>query len=93
MINYADIIITGVKANLEKIDAAINGVSQNWKTSRMTIVDRNILRMAVFEIRLMPEPLKPNIAINEAIELAKRYGTTDSSGFVNGLLDQIAKEN
>jgi N utilization substance protein B len=93
VIDYADLLINGVKNNLEKIDQIIQSFSQHWKVARMAIVDRNILRMAIFEMRLMPEPLKPNIAINEAVELAKRYGTTESSSFVNGILDQIAKES
>ncbi len=93
VIDYADLLINGVKNNLEKIDQIIQSFSQNWKVARMAIVDRNILRMAIFEMRLMSEPLKTNMAINEAVELAKRYGTTDSSSFVNGILDQIAKES
>ncbi len=93
VIDYADLLINGVKNNLEKIDQIIQSFSQNWKVARMAIVDRNILRMAIFEMRLMTDPLKPNIAINEAVELAKRYGTNDSSSFVNGILDQIAKES
>ena len=93
VIDYADLLINGVKAHKEKIDELLQSASRNWKVARMAIVDRNILRMAVFEMRMMSEPLKPNIAINEAVELAKKYGTTDSSGFVNGILDQVAKES
>ncbi len=92
MIDYADLIICGVKNNFEKIDAVIQSTSQNWKVSRMAIVDRNILRMAVFEMKLMPEPLAPKIVINEAIELAKRYSSKEASAFINGILDQISKE-
>jgi len=91
VIDYADLLINGVKNNAEKIDGMIQGVSSHWKVARMAIVDRNILRMAAFEMRLMPEPLKPNIVINEAVELAKKYGTSESSSFVNGLLDQLSK--
>jgi len=91
VIDYADLLINGVKNNREKIDEAIQGVSSHWKVSRMAIVDRNILRMATFEMRFMQDVLKPNIVINEAVELAKKYGNTDSSSFVNGLLDQLAK--
>lgn len=92
MIDYADLIICGVKNNLAKIDDVIQSTSQNWKVSRMAIVDRNILRMAVFEMKLMPEPLAPKIVINEAIELAKRYSSKEASAFINGILDQISKE-
>ncbi len=93
ILDYADLLINGVKAHKEKIDEILQSTSRNWKVARMAIVDRNILRMAVFELRMMAEPLKPNIAINEAVELAKKYGTTDSSGFVNGILDQVAKDS
>lgn len=91
IIDYADMLINGVKNNREKIDSAIQSASQHWKVQRMAIVDRNILRMAYYEMRLMPDALKPNIVINEAVELAKKYGTTESSSFINGILDQLAK--
>jgi N utilization substance protein B len=91
VIDYADLLINGVKNNAEKIDAMIQGASSHWKVSRMAIVDRNILRMAAFEMRLMQDALKPNIVINEAVELAKKYGTAESASFVNGILDQLAK--
>jgi N utilization substance protein B len=92
VIDYADLLINGVKAHREQIDDLIQSTAKNWKVSRMALVDRNILRMAVFEMKLMPSPLKPSIAINEAVELAKRYSTTESASFVNGILDQVAKE-
>lgn len=91
VIDYADLLINGVKNNSEKIDQMIQSVSSHWKVGRMAIVDRNILRMSVFEMRLMADALKPNIVINEAVELAKRYGTTESASFVNGILDQISR--
>jgi N utilization substance protein B len=91
-IAYADLIISGVKQNCEKLDGLVQKASQHWKVARMANVDRNILRMAAFEMKLMADPLKPNIVINEAVELAKRYGTTESASFVNGILDQIAKD-
>jgi transcription antitermination protein NusB len=91
-LNYADIIISGVKENREALDTLIQKASRSWKIDRMSTVDRNILRLATFEMKLMPDPLKPNIVITEAVELAKKYGTTDSSSFVNGILDHIAKD-
>lgn len=91
VINYADLLINGVKTHREQIDQKIHSYSQHWKMDRMAIVDRNILRMAVFEMKFLPDPLKPNIVINEAVELAKKYSTTESAGFVNGLLDQIGR--
>ncbi len=91
IIDYAEMLISGVKTNIEKIDGMIQAASSHWKISRMAIIDRNILRMATFEMRLMPDALKPNIVINEAVELAKKYGTEESSKFVNGILDQISR--
>lgn len=91
VIDYAELIISGVKENREKIDDLIQSASAHWKISRMAIIDRNILRMATFEMRMMADALKPNIVINEAVELAKKYGTEESSKFVNGVLDQIGK--
>ncbi len=91
VIDYADMLINGVKLNKDKIDSVIQKSSQHWKIERMAIVDRNILRMAIFEMNIMRDPLKANIVINEAVELAKKYGSTDSAAFVNGLLDQAAK--
>ena len=92
VIDYADMLINGVKSNKDDIDKKIQSTSQHWKVDRMAIVDRNILRMAVYEMKIMSAQLEPKIAINEAIELAKRFSTSESSGFINGILDQIAKE-
>ena len=91
VIDYADLIINGVKTNAEKLDKLIQSSTQNWSISRMAIVDRNILRMAMFEMKLMENPLKPEIVMNEAVDLAKKYGSTDSGGFVNGILNQAAR--
>lgn len=91
ILDYADMLISGVKANQEKIDSLLTSTSNNWSIKRMALVDRNILRLATFEMRIMPEPLKPSIAINEAVELAKKYSTTESASFVNGILDQVSK--
>lgn len=88
---YADELITGVKTNKEAIDSKIQASSAHWKVERMATIDRNILRIAVYEMKFAANPLKENIVINEAVEVAKKYGTSDSGGFVNGLLDQISK--
>ena len=88
---WAQELIDGVLGNLEPLDRAIQSVSQKWKISRMSLVDRNILRLALFEMKFSPTPSKPEIAINEAVEIAKKYGSTDSGAFVNGLLDQLAR--
>lgn len=91
LIKYADEIIRGVQAHKEKIDQRIQEASRHWKIERMGGVDRNILRMAVFEIFHATEMIEPKIAINEAIEIAKVFGTQESSSFVNGLLDQVVR--
>ncbi len=74
-------------AHVEEIDAIINEAVEGWKTSRMAKVDLSLIRLAVYEIRY--EKLPKGIAINEAVELAKTYGTDQSAGFVNGVLARI----
>lgn len=90
-IKYADEIIHGVQAHKIKIDEKIQEASRHWKIERMGGVDRNILRMAIFEMFHAKELIEPKIAINEAIEIAKIYGTQESASFVNGLLDQVVR--
>jgi N utilization substance protein B len=82
-------LVEGVERYSEGIDATISEVSQNWVLSRMPFVDRNILRLATYEI-LYDTEVPPSVAINEAVELAKVYGGDDSSKFVNGVLGKIA---
>jgi transcription antitermination protein NusB len=91
LIKYADEIIRGVQLHKEAIDKKIQEASRHWKIDRMGGVDRNILRLAVFEIFHAQEMLEPKIAINEAIEIAKIFGTQESAAFVNGLLDQVVR--
>jgi len=82
-------LVEGVERYSDGIDATISEVSQNWVLSRMPFVDRNILRLATYEI-LYDTAVPPSVAINEAVELAKVYGGEDSSKFVNGVLGKIA---
>jgi N utilization substance protein B len=89
--SYAEQLISGVQANKEKIDSKLQSSSAHWKVERMATIDRNILRIAVYEMKFAADPIKENIAINEAVEIAKKYGTSDSASFVNGLLDQVSK--
>lgn len=89
--DYAHLLVQGVHDNKENIDAKIQAASAHWKVERMATIDRNILRIAVFEMKFARDVVKENIAINEAIEIAKKYGTTESAHFVNGLLDQVNK--
>lgn len=91
VISYADLLVKGVQKDKEAIDSKIQSSSAHWKVERMATIDRNILRIAVYEMKFASEPIKENIVINEAVEIAKKYGTTESSSFVNGLLDQVSK--
>lgn len=91
VIDYADELVTGVQKNKESIDAKLQASSAHWKVERMATIDRNILRIAVYEMKFAADPIKENIAINEAVEIAKKFGTTESASFVNGLLDQVGK--
>jgi N utilization substance protein B len=85
---YLKVLAEGVAAHREELDAFIVRYSEHWRLERMTIVDRNLLRLAVFELLYQPQ-VPPKVAINEAVELAKRYGSEASSSFVNGILDQV----
>jgi N utilization substance protein B len=84
----AEVLVRGVAAHRHEIDEAIEVVSTNWRLDRMAKVDRNVLRLAVFELRWSDVPVK--VCINEAIELGKKYGSESSGAFVNGVLDRVA---
>lgn len=86
---YAKNKVLDIIAHIEEIDAVINEVAKGWKTSRMAKVDLTIMRLAVYEIRY-EEDIPTKVAINEAVEMAKKYGTDTSSSFVNGILAKIA---
>jgi transcription antitermination protein NusB len=88
---YADEIVTGVGDQLAAVDKAIATASQNWRLERMSRVDRNLLRMSTWEL-MKRKDVPRAVVIDEAVELAKEYGTEDSSGFVNGVLDRIAND-
>ena len=87
--SYSKLLVEGILENLDEIDKKIQGLSSNWKISRMALVDLNILRIATFELTYLQEELPPKVAINEALEIAKKYSTTDSASFINGLLDNL----
>ncbi len=88
---YSTWLVNGVISDQAKIDNIIQQVSEHWRISRMALVDRNILRMAVFEL-LYEENIAPAIVINEAIEIAKKYSGDEAATFVNGILDAIRKD-
>jgi len=90
VIDFFSGLTRGVIDNLEHIDSLIKKHVKNWQIERMAVIDRNILRMACFEL-LFLEDIPPKVTINEAIELAKLFGDIDSPRFVNGVLDKIYK--
>ena len=83
-------IILGVAQKFADIDTKISTYATNWQLKRMAIIDRNILRLGAYEL-LFASDIPPKVSINEAVELAKKYGDLDSSKFVNGILDKIHK--
>jgi N utilization substance protein B len=85
---FADGLIAGVQANQPQIDTLIAAVAENWRLDRMAAIDRNILRLGAFEM-LFCSDVPAKVAINESLELAKRYSTAQSSRFVNGILDRL----
>ncbi len=87
---YTEKLVRGVLEKLEMLDKIIERVADHWAIQRMAYVDRNILRLSAYEL-LYFDDIPVKVAINEAVELAKRYGEPDSSKFVNGILDRIAK--
>ena len=91
MLEFASLLCRGVLENLDTIDGILNGCSENWKVSRMSIVDRNILRLSVYEMAFLSDIPVP-VTINEAIEVAKEFGSETSAAFVNGILDKIGKD-
>ena len=88
LIEFTDDLITGVRENQPQIDEMIKAVAENWRLDRMAAIDRNILRLGAYEVVFRSE-VPAKVAINEALELAKRYSTAQSSRFVNGILDRV----
>jgi len=85
---FAAQLVKGVVEHQEAIDQAIRAVATNWEIDRMAVIDRNVLRMATFELFHCAD-IPPKVAINEAIELGKRFSTQNSGAFINGILDKI----
>ena len=81
-------LVTGVIDASDNINGLLNKYSKNWKISRMPVVDRNIMRIACFEL-LKRSDIPPSVSINEAVEIGKKFGTRDSGSFINGVLDRI----
>jgi transcription antitermination protein NusB len=89
--DFATDLIRGALEKLPEVDAKIRTLADNWDFERLAVVDRNILRLAVYEMLFRPE-IPPVVSINEAIEIAKKFSTAESGKFVNGLLDRVKKE-
>ena len=85
---FARRLVAGVREHWHELDEAIRTVAQNWDIARMAVIDRNVLRLATYEL-LHCRDIPPKVAINEAIELGKRYSTANSGAFINGILDKI----
>lgn len=90
-VEFTDRLVQGVLDHGQEIDQVIEGHSENWRLGRMPAVDRNILRIATFEL-LYCEEIPPKVTLNEAIELGKRFGSDESASFINGILDRIMSE-
>lgn len=89
--DFAEALVRGTKLHEAKIDELISQYAEHWELERMAVVDRNILREGIFEI-LWAGDVPPKVAINEALEVAKKFSTQESSRFINGILDRIHKE-
>ena len=87
---FADFLLRGTLANLEKLDEELSVQTAHWRLERLAAVDRNILRLALFELAHLPDT-PPAVVIDEAIEIAKKYGAEESGRFVNGVLDGFVK--
>ena len=89
-IPYAMELFGGVLAKKKEINQLISRYAENWRLERMSVIDRNILRLAVFELHYHDD-VPTSVAINEAVEIAKHYSTDDSGSFINGILDSMSK--
>ena len=89
--SFTEDILSDIFDHKKEIDARLEKYSDNWTLSRMAVIDRNLLRMAASEL-MYSKTVPPKVAIDEAVEIAKKFGTEDSSNFINGILDRILKE-
>ncbi|HJQ73682.1 MAG TPA: transcription antitermination factor NusB [Gaiellaceae bacterium] len=89
--DFARLLVEGVAQNRERIDALISESAEHWRLPRLSRVDLNLLRLATFEFLGLTPDIPASVTINEAIEIARRFGSDDSAAFVNGVLDHIAQ--
>ena len=87
--DFATQIVEGVRAHLADIDPLLEQHSHHWRLDRMSRIDRNVLRLGAWELKYCDD-IPKKVTLNEAVELGKKFGTEESSGFINGLLDKIA---
>jgi N utilization substance protein B len=87
---FAERLVLGVAAHRRGLDRVLSGSSENWRIDRMAVVDRNVLRMAVYELFFEPDT-PPAVVIDEAVEVAKRFGGDESGAFINGVLDAVRR--
>ena len=88
--SFALRLVKGTREHVTELDAMIETHSHNWRVDRMSRIDRNVLRLASFELKYCPE-VPRKVTLNEAVELGKKFGTSESSAFINGLLDRVAQ--
>lgn len=91
VIDYTRGLLSGIERERDTIDSLIKDASENWRLDRLTYVDINILRLGIYEM-LFSEDVPPKVAIDEAIEIGKKYGAEDSREFINGVLDRVLKD-
>ena len=89
---FADQVVRGTKTHQPKIDELITRFAEHWDLERMAVVDRNILRAGIYEL-LWGSDVPPKVAINEALEIARKFSTEESTRFINGLLDRVLREH
>lgn len=92
MVEFSGVLVNAVIANLDSIDQVIMKAAQNWTINRMALIDRNIIRLGVAQLQYLAEQVPPKVAIDESIELGKRFGDEESGRFINGVLDKIFKD-
>ena len=90
LVSFGQSLVAGVRRNRAELDELLNRLAENWSLQRMATTDRNILRLGAYEILYAETPAR--VAINEAVELAKRYGSAQSAQFVNGILDRFLEK-
>ncbi|MFP3983921.1 MAG: transcription antitermination factor NusB [Desulfurivibrionaceae bacterium] len=85
---YVRELVDGINTHLDELDRILNKYSRHWRVNRMSVIDRNLLRIAAYEM-LYKDEVPGSVAINEAVEIAKRYSSDDSAAFINGILDAV----